>query len=224
MRKEIEREQSGALEYLENQVAGLKGQLERMEGLMLEMSRRPAPQDHQPPRPQPTIPHHAPFPSHTQLGPLIHPPLAPAHPLPPPTSTISNTTSQESYSLPRIPRPPTPLAKFEELLTSFLQPDHEPEFTSLLHWIKSGPPTRLDAIFPSNTEPGAEPVVSAPVVLSLAYRLSQVLAAKEGLLGEEGRTWCVWIRKCVGSMDGSVSFRFFFFFFPPVFCVCSLLI
>lgn len=195
VRKEIVKEQSKALEVTEQEVRMLKtdlkdvkAALERMENLVLSLRApavRPVAIQSSPPPPQPYRIPTAPQPQH--LNQQVH--------------SSHHIQQQQNYSLPPIPRSETPAAKYEELFTNALQPQNEPEFTSLLYLIKSSPATRLEGVFP---HPPSKPNISPPVVLSLAYRMSQVVGTKTGSLDEEGKKQLQWIRKCITAMDGKV--------------------
>lgn len=200
VRKEIVKEQSKALEATEQEVRMLKtdlkdvkAALERMENIVLSLrapAARPVALQSSPPPPQPYRIPTAPQPQH------LNQQVYPAH----------HTQQQQNYSLPPIPRSETPAAKYEELFTNALQPQNEPEFTSLLYLIKSSPVTRLEGVFP---HPPSKPNISPPVVLSLAYRMSQVVGTKSGSLDDEGKKQLQWIRKCITAMDGKVCFTLF---------------
>lgn len=130
--------------------------------------------------------------------------------VPPQSTTATRSVSkskptiiQPQPSLPPIPRPSTPLEQYEELFTAVLQPTQSSDsLTPLMHLIQSSPLTRLDAVFPS---PPLRPRISAAVVLSLAFRLAQVIENGEGLIGEEQRSVLRWIRRCLLAIDGKVS-------------------
>ena len=180
MRKEIVREQSHSLETTEqevhalrNDVVELRAALERMERFVLSLNT---------PAPTPA---------------LFNPPPQQQR------QATSQAVPASQYALPPIPRTETPPARYEELFTNALQPDNEPEFTSLLYFIKSSPPSRPEAVFPP---PPGRPRISSPVILSLAYRLAQVLSTREGPLDDEGRKQLHWVRKCLTSMDGKVRY------------------
>lgn len=184
VRKEIEREQSEAVVVLEEEVGALRGDvrdlkaaLERMENLVLSLSSRNAPPAVVSPqaRQSTLVAQQQPHPS------VIVPPAA-------------------SYTLPPVPRSQTPPQQYEELFTHVLQPQHEPHFTGLVQFIRSLPPTRMDAVFPP---PPASPRISAPIVLSLCYRLSQVLATAHELqpLDDDARKALHWIRKSLSAID-----------------------
>jgi hypothetical protein len=152
------------------------------------------------------------------------PPTAPV-PLPPTTQTSPKSTRRrtamsakvEPESTPSMvqpppdappppaptPRPVTPFDQYEEMFTNALQPSHESEaFLSLIHLIKSSPASRLDAVFPDSP---SRPRISSAVVLSLAFRLAQVVESGEGKLSDDERRQLAWIRRCLSAMDGKVS-------------------
>lgn len=83
-----------------------------------------------------------------------------------------------------------------------LLPEHEPDFRSLRHLISTAPPTRLEAVFPPAPQSAN---VSAPVVLSLAYRLAQVIGASSSPLQKEDLKQIEWLRRSLMAMDGKVS-------------------
>lgn len=177
VRKEIVREQSDALEFTEQEVHALRNDVVELRAALERMESIVL--SLKTPAPTPALPN----PPHQQQR------------------QSSQPIPASQYALPPIPRTETPPARYEELFTNALQPDNEPEFTSLLYLIKSSPPSRLEAVFPP---PPGRPRISSPVILSLAYRLAQVLSTKEGPLDEEGRKQLHWVRKCLTSMDGKV--------------------
>lgn len=66
--------------------------------------------------------------------------------------------------------------------------------------IDEAPPTRLEAVFPPAPH---KPNISGAVVLSLAYRLSQVVGSGTSPLDDTGRKQLVWVRRCLMAMDGT---------------------
>lgn len=184
VRKEIVREQNGMVEELEKEVGGLrgevaelKGMLQRMEGLMI------ASQQQQQTRPQAVPP---PAPSSI---------AASSHMLSPQAS--------QPETLPPIPRSETPSASYEDLLTTFLQPSESPSFPSLVHFLNSSPPQRLDRIFPPSSS--VPPAISMAVTLSLAFRLSELVKSREGGSAENEKKWLEWLRRAVGACNDQVS-------------------
>jgi hypothetical protein len=155
VRKEIVREQSGALESTEKEVIALRSDVLEVKAMLLRME-----------------------------------------------SLLLSTPTPVAQV--EIIRPLTPVESYEEILTNALQPSNEPSFSSLLSFISSSPPTRLESLFPLPTSSSPSPKITNPVVLSLAYRLSQVISITPGNLDEEGRSILRWIRKCITAMDGKV--------------------
>ena len=186
VRKEIVREQNGVVEELEKEVGGLrgevaelKGMLQRMEGLMIA--------------------------SQQQQSQAVPPP--PAAPSSIATSShVLSPQSSQPETLPPIPRSETPVASYEELLTTFLQPSESPSFPSLVHFLNSSPPQRLDRIFPSSSS--GQPAISMAVTLSLAFRLSELVKSREGGFAENEKKWLEWLRRAVGACNDQVSFHF----------------
>ncbi|KAL8281317.1 hypothetical protein RQP46_006351 [Phenoliferia psychrophenolica] len=183
VRKEIVREQSDALEETEREVhalrrdvVDLKGALARMETLILAL---------QPSAPLPIVNAAASSSSRTRT--VVSPPQP--HP-----------RESKAYQLPQIPRPSTPPAAYEDMFTNALQPDNDPEFTTLLNLVNYAPTGRVDALFPNNPD-GQKSCISPAVVLSLAFRLAQVFGNKKGPLDDAGKRQASWIRKSLGAMD-----------------------
>ncbi|GJN94631.1 hypothetical protein Rhopal_007714-T1 [Rhodotorula paludigena] len=222
VRKEIVQEQSGSVAILEDEVANLreevstlKAMVEKMHSLLLATPRTPpaitSPRALQ--QPPATVPQQTRPPAQRHVsqplslstrapprGPLL--PASPLHPLRreyAPSSGNPHEPTPSSYALPPIPRAPTPPERYEELFTEAMQPRHEPEFTALVHLIHSSPLSRLDAVFPA---PPAPPKITMAVVLSLAFRLSQVIAGKETPLDDEGKKQLLWLRKAIAACDG----------------------
>lgn len=185
VRKEIMHEQSAAVAVLEEQVgsltaevAGLKAMLGKMEGLVFALA---APMG----------------PKAMAVSPSTHQPaIAP--------QSHSLRQSQSGYSLPPIPRTETPPERYEDLFTNAMQPSEEPDFKALAHLLNSSPPARVENVFPPAP---AQPKISMAVVLSLAYRTSQLLKAKEAPLDEEGRRQLLWLKKAIIACDGKVRRR-----------------
>lgn len=195
VRKEVVKEQSEAVVVLEEEVqvlrrdvTDLKAALERMEGLVLRLSAAPQAVT----APSPPAPAPAPVVSPRQQQPQL-----------PQRSTQRQVSSsqgqpQSPYSLPPILRAQTPPEAYEETFTNVLQPQHEPAFSSLVQLIKSSPTSRQEVVFPPAPVP---PKLSPPVILSLAYRLAQVIAADPSPLNDEGRKQLGWLRRSLTSMD-----------------------
>lgn len=190
VRKEIVREQSDTVEKLEQEVGGLKkevgelkGMLERMEKLMFANSSNQAQQT------------------------PVRAPRATAPSSASSTSAFSPRSTTKSESLPPIPRTDTPPAKYEDVLTSFLQPSESPNFPSLVYFLNSSPSTRLDRIFPlpSTANPNPSPAISMAVTLSLAFRLSELIKGGEGAFGPDEQKWLEWLRRAIGACNDQVS-------------------
>lgn len=203
VRKEIVKEQSEAVIVLEEEVhllrrdvTDLKAALERMEGLVISLRSTPpqAPQAVAPPPPAPAVV--SPRQQQQQFQ------QAQQRPQQRQTSSSYPQQQQEQspYSLPPIPRAQTPPEAYEETFTNVLQPQHEPAFSSLVHLINSSPASRQDVVFPPAPRP---PKLSPPVILSLAYRLAQVIASDDSPLNDDGRKQLGWLRRSVTSMDPS---------------------
>ncbi|GAA5913887.1 hypothetical protein JCM8208_004989 [Rhodotorula glutinis] len=224
VRKEIVQEQSGAVGILEDEVASLrqevstlKAMMEQMHALVLRQSneaRSAAPSasprvPQQPPSLAQLSPRHPHPHQHQQyLQRHVSQPFVSAAPPPPaavvaatshPRSDPSSTLPVALHALPPIPRVATPPERYEELFTEAMQPQHEPSFVSLQHLVASSPLSRIDAVFPP---PPALPKISMAVVLSLAYRLSQVVADRQGPLDDEGKKLLLWLRKAIAACDG----------------------
>ncbi|GAA6035482.1 hypothetical protein JCM8097_000275 [Rhodosporidiobolus ruineniae] len=198
VRKEIVKEQSGAVAVLEDEVQGLRSevgtlraQMERMEALLLRSAGAAAVAALPPTSPR-LPPAHPSHPSHPQQQ-RRHVSAAAAVP----STAAFSPPAQSAATLPPIPRSSTPPQRYEELFTEAMQPQHEPEFTALVHLILSSPSSRLEAVFPH----GQPPRISMAVVLSLAFRLAQVLAMRDGPMDEEGRKMLAWIRRAVAVCD-----------------------
>ncbi|GAA5939557.1 hypothetical protein JCM3775_004860 [Rhodotorula graminis] len=231
VRKEIVQEQSGAVGILEDEVASLrrevstlKAMMEQMHALVLRQSnesRSAAPSasprvPQQPPSLAQHSPHHPHHPnqhqpqqyqqSHQQRH--VSQPFVSAAPLPPAAVVAAASRPQPGpssalpvaiHALPPIPRVATPPERYEELFTEAMQPQHEPSFVSLQHLVASSPLSRIDAVFPP---PPALPKISMAVVLSLAYRLSQVVADRRGPLDDESKKLLLWLRRAIAACDG----------------------
>ena len=166
VRKEIVREQSGALAFTEAEVVKLRQEVLELKAGMNRME-------------------------------LLLSGLA-----------IQRATPQLAIPTPVV-RPITPIERYEELFTNALQPIHEPHFISLIDLIRGSASTRLDNVFPS--DPVMKPRISYPVILSLAFRLSQMVARGVGNVDDTARVMLTWIRKSLTALDGKVSPR------PPLF-------
>lgn len=202
VRKEIVQEQSGSVSILEDEVANLraevstmKSMLEKMERLLMASAAAAATNNAASPRlghaPLHAAPGRQPSRQVSQPAPIAFSP--PQH------STAPTAIMQ---TLPPIPRAVTPPARYEELFTDVMLPSHEPEFAGLAHLIMASPLARLEAIFPAAP---ATPVLTMPVVLSLAYRLSQLIANKDGPVDDADKRHLLWLRKAVAACDGKVS-------------------
>lgn len=234
VRKEIVQEQSGAVGILEDEVASLrqevstlKAMMEQMHALVLRQSSesRSAAPSASPRVPQqpPSLAQHSPLHPHAHQHSHQHQqyqqphqqrhvsqPFVSAAP-PPPAAVVAAASHPRPgpspalpvamHALPPIPRVATPPERYEELFTEAMQPQHEPSFVSLQHLVASSPLSRIDAVFPP---PPALPKISMAVVLSLAYRLSQVVADRQGPLDDEGKKVLLWLRKAIAACDGKV--------------------
>ena len=215
VRKEIVQEQSGAVSILEDEVAHLreevstmKAMLEKMERLLMASAAAAATTNAASPRMG-----HAPLQSTSaaasssrQQAPLRHPPAAASQPnifAPPQHAAPTAAVIIQAAPLPPIPRAMTPPARYEELFTDVMLPSHEPEFAALAQLIMSSPLSRLEAIFPPAPE---VPSLTMPVVLSLAYRLSQLIANKDGPVDDADKRHLLWLRKAIAACDGKVGF------------------
>ncbi|GAA5831641.1 hypothetical protein JCM11251_000778 [Rhodosporidiobolus azoricus] len=240
VRKEIVQEQSGAVAVLEDEVSGLKSEVAGLRAQMEQMLQLLMAQRLAPPEGSPRMGHHPQLREQHHHQPHRTAPSAAA--VATGTNALSPTSSHPPYHqglpasisstslasvaggsaggqgvtvlpgqpLPPIPRSHTPPERYEELFTEAMQPRHEPEFTALVHLINSSPAGRIDAVFP----PVGGPRISMAVVLSLAFRLSQVLASRDGRMDEEGRRMLAWLRRAVTACDGKVRFLFLYFFTP----------
>ncbi|GAA5875902.1 hypothetical protein JCM8547_001697 [Rhodosporidiobolus lusitaniae] len=217
VRKEITREQAGAVTVLEDEVGalrsevgGLKAQLERVEQILLAQASVRADKPSTSPRIQQhastTLPPHAVPQQHPHPQRQVPAGAATGNVFQSPPHARTAAAPATTTSLPPIPRTSTPPARYEELFTEAMQPQHEPEFTALVHLINSSPASRLEAVFPAS--PAEPPKISMAVVLSLAYRLSQVIAQREGVMDEEGRKMLSWLRRAVSACDGKQSPEF----------------
>lgn len=207
VRKEIVQEQSGSVSVLEDEVQALREEVSTMKSMLEKMERlvlASAAQAHSPATTSPRIVQqplqHArqPIARHVSQPYVATGPLSPVethHPL------RQSQPPSASFPLPPIPRAQTPPERYEELFTEAMQPQHEPEFAALQHLISSAPVSRIDAVFPP---PPAAPKITMAVVLSLAYRLSQVLANKDVPLDDEGKKQLLWLRKAIAACDGKV--------------------
>ncbi|GAA6057937.1 hypothetical protein JCM3770_004443 [Rhodotorula araucariae] len=211
VRKEVVQEQSGAVSILEDEVASLRGEVSALKAMVEQMHALAVGQNQQARAPRlPAVaavvsPRVVPPPvlasasGKAQAPPPRHvsPPFASI----PPTVPAGTGNGTLEYALPPIPRAPTPPERYEELFTEAMQPQHAPGFTALTHLIASAPLSRLDAVFPGAPS-AAVPKISMAVVLSLAYRLAQLVADKEGPLDVEGRKQLLWLRKAIAACDG----------------------
>lgn len=118
-------------------------------------------------------------------------------------SGLATQRATPQLAVPPPVRPSTPIERYEELFTNALQPANEPHFMSLVDLIR-GSSTRLDAVFPN--DPITKPRISYPVILSLAFRLSQMVARGVGNVDETAKSMLTWIRKSLTALDGKVSF------------------
>ncbi|BGP44190.1 hypothetical protein JCM10449v2_008254 [Rhodotorula kratochvilovae] len=210
VRKEVVQEQSGAVSILEDEVANLREEVSTLKAMMEQMHALVVRQS-QPRSPaavvSPRVPHQplslAPPPQRHQQQRHVSQPFAAVASPPQPTHPLRQSQPASSgpapYALPPIPRAPTPPERYEELFTEAMQPQHEPAFTALVHLIASSPLSRLDAVFPP---PPGTPKITMAVVLSLAYRLAQLVAEREGPLDDEGRKQLLWLRKAIAACDG----------------------
>lgn len=232
VRKEVVQEQSGAVRILEDEVASLREEVSTLKAMMEQMHSLVLKQgsEHRSARAaaaSPRVPQQPPLlaaPPHVQQQqqqhrhvsqPFVNVSAAPDahHPLrrsQPASSSTPPTVPVAMHALPPIPRAATPPERYEELFTEAMQPQHEPSFVSLQHLVASSPLSRLDAVFPP---PPALPKITMAVVLSLAYRLSQVVAERQGPLDDEGKKQLLWLRKAIAACDGKVR--------PRSFCACS---
>ncbi|GAA5989584.1 hypothetical protein JCM11641_002755 [Rhodosporidiobolus odoratus] len=186
VRKEIVVEQSKAVEVLEGEVQNLRGEVKGLKEMMsrMEAAFHLQQQGIVPASPRSQRSHVASFSHHTT------------------DSTQAHLQAAAQSALPPIPRSPTPPERYEDLFTFALQPTHAPSFTPLVHLINASPSTRLDAVFPP---PPDKPKLTPAVVLSLGFRLSEVLGDGEGELDEDGRRLLAWIRRAVGGVEGKQS-------------------
>ncbi|GAA5849328.1 hypothetical protein JCM9279_006451 [Rhodotorula babjevae] len=226
VRKEIVQEQSGAVGILEDEVASLRQEVSQLKAMMEQMhalvlrqsseSRSAAPSaSPRVPQQPPSLAQHSPLYPHAhqqyQQPPQqrrISQPFVSAAP-PPPAAVVAAASHPQPgpssampvamHALPPIPRVATPHERYEELFTEAMQPQHEPSFVSLQHLVASSPLSRIEAVFPP---PPALPKISMAVVLSLAYRLSQVVADRQGPLDDEGKKLLLWLRKAIAACDG----------------------
>ncbi|TNY22338.1 Proteophosphoglycan ppg4 [Rhodotorula diobovata] len=226
VRKEVVQEQSGAVRILEDEVASLREEVSTLKAMMEQMHSLVLKQgsEHRSARAaaaSPRVPQQPPSlaaPPHGQQQqqqqqqqqhrhvsqPFVNVSAAPDahHPLrrsQPASSSTPPTVPVAMHALPPIPRAATPPERYEELFTEAMQPQHEPSFVSLQHLVASSPLSRLDAVFPP---PPALPKITMAVVLSLAYRLSQVVAERQGPLDDEGKKQLLWLRKAIAACDG----------------------
>ncbi|BGP35964.1 hypothetical protein JCM10296v2_007816 [Rhodotorula toruloides] len=203
VRKEIVQEQSGSVSVLEDEVQALREEVSTMKSMLEKMERLVLASAAQ--APATTSPRIAQQPLQHARQPIarhVSQPYAAAGPLSPVELHHPLRQSQPpsaSFPLPPIPRAQTPPERYEELFTEAMQPQHEPEFAALQHLISSAPVSRIDAVFPP---PPAAPKITMAVVLSLAYRLSQVLANKDVPLDDEGKKQLLWLRKAIAACDG----------------------
>ncbi|GAA5988647.1 hypothetical protein JCM10908_003656 [Rhodotorula pacifica] len=216
VRKEIVQEQSGAVSILEDEVANLreevstmKAMLEKMERLLMASAAAAATTNAASPRMghaplqstssrQAASMRHVSQPASTNSQPhnLFSPPQHA------PVASVAPAAAVIVHALPPIPRASTPPARYEELFTDVMLPSHEPEFAALAQLIMSSPLSRLDAIFPPAP---AVPSLTMPVVLSLAYRLSQLIANKDGPVDDADKRHLLWLRKAIAACDGKQS-------------------
>lgn len=176
VRKEIVREQSDALESTEHEVHALRSDVRELKAALVRMEKL--------------------------VGQLVSSPVAPITPArASPREPIAVVEPEPEYTLPAIPRPTTPKDDYEDLFTNALQPEHEPEFTSLLYLVNYAPPHRVDALFPARKQ---DSCITPAVILSLAFRLGQVFGSKTGKLDEDGRRQLGWLRKAINAMDDKV--------------------
>ncbi|GAA5866981.1 hypothetical protein JCM3774_003744 [Rhodotorula dairenensis] len=213
VRKEIVQEQSGAVSIPEDEVANLreevstmKAMLEKMERLLMASAAAAATTNATSPRIghaplQPTSSkqatmRHAPQPAVANQANMFAPPQHAA------AASAAPAAAVLVHTLPPIPRAVTPPARYEELFTDVMLPSHEPEFVGLAQLIMSSPLSRLEAIFPPAP---AVPSLTMPVVLSLAYRLSQLIANKDGPVDDADKRHLLWLRKAIAACDGKQS-------------------
>jgi len=185
VRKEIVKEQSHTVDKLENEIGGLKIQVGELKGMLERMEKNLL------------ISQNAQTQTQT--------------PLPPPP-----TNSKPEETLPPIPRSETPLDySYEDKLTTLLQPSESPSFPSLVYFLNSSPPARLDKIFPpltststggqSSPPPPPPPAISMAVTLSLAFRLSELIKSREGAFAQDEKKWLEWLKRAIGACNDQVS-------------------
>lgn len=189
--KESRQEQSDArgstehkLYTLRADVTGLKAALERMENIVISIQGSLS----APPPPSQTQAIAEQLPQVQQTRDSTQQRLS--------TSQRQETTETQ-YTLPPIPRSKTPLDRYEDLFTNALQPENAPEFPALLHLINSSPTHRLSTIFPP---PPIEPLLSSPVIHSLAIRLGQILESQEGSLDEASKIQLMWLSQSLTAL------------------------
>jgi hypothetical protein len=127
-------------------------------------------------------------------------------PLPPPPTNL-----KPEETLPPIPRSETPRNySYEDKLTTLLQPSESPSFPSLVYFLNSSPPARLDKIFPTPIAGGqsSPPAISMAVTLSLAFRLSELIKSREGAFAQDEKKWLEWLKRAIGACNDQVSSPF----------------
>jgi hypothetical protein len=95
-------------------------------------------------------------------------------------------------------RPMTPLQSYEDMLLSKLSSD---SLTALTTFVDDAPSHRVQTVFSGHQ---GSPVVSQPVILTLAHRLALSLETSTGPLGAAGRARLNWIWLALAAIDDRV--------------------
>ncbi|BGP58666.1 hypothetical protein JCM8202v2_006335 [Rhodotorula sphaerocarpa] len=208
VRKEITQEQSGAVSILEDEVANLREEVSTMKAMLEKMERLLMASAASAAKTHADSPHHSHAPAGASMPRQVSQPMpasrgpsgyVPSQPIAASYPHPHPSMSTAAPALPPIPRAVTPPSRYEELFTDVMLPSHEPEFAALTQLIMASPMSRLEAIFPP---PPAAPSLPMPVVLSLAYRLSQLLANKDGPVDDADKRHLLWLRKAIAACDG----------------------
>ncbi|GAA6005398.1 hypothetical protein JCM11491_003629 [Sporobolomyces phaffii] len=186
VRKEIVREQSATVDKLEEEVGGLKKEVGELKTMLARMEKVLLAQQS------------------SQAAPVSArlPPAAPASSAASTSAALSPRSSFKPETLPPIPRTDTPPAKYEDMLTTFLQPSESPSFPSLVYFLNSSPPARLDRIFPPPSSTSQRsPAISMAVTLSLAFRLSELIKSRDGAFSSDEQKFLEWLKRAIGACN-----------------------
>jgi hypothetical protein len=187
VRKEVVSEQSTSLASTDAELAGLRDTVHRLSDQVSNLER--------------IIRAQLPRRTATDQGSPLPPQQLPLHA----AQTRQPAQQQQQQKQQQPGRATTPLQSYEDLLLSKLSSDSP---TALTTFVDEAPSHRVRAIFNGNQ---GKPVVSQPVILTLAHRLATLLENSVGQLGTAGRARLNWIWLALAAIDDRVGFLFFSF-------------